>query len=318
MLRCMLGALAGVLFLCSASFGQSSEEEWSRPRILSALSWLQVSAESMCSVAEVGSSAWAGTQDSIAELHGGLLSPYDGVVFPNYHYVQIDHIVARKEADESGMCDRGEAMRTEFAADILNLTLAPGSLNASKGDRDFHDVQSAESSVFRDSLTEHGLCWWAAHTVRVKSKYGLSVDPDEKAALRSVLNSCADEHVFRPKLAEGADWMFRSEFIAALAGEFEIAACHVAVESLEGLRSSAMLVSSHLPNIACIPDDPDPRTGQTAAQTACIATLDAAGDPTNCGNIGRRCPDVGPILRGEPLYGSVRDADNDGIACEGL
>ena len=315
-LRCILGTLAGALFLCPALFGQSPEEEWNRSRILSALSGLPVSVESECSVDAIGSSAWAGTQDSVAELHGGRLSPYDGIVYPNYHYVQIEHIVARKEADESGLCDMGETARTNFAADILNLTLAPGSLNASKGDRDFHDVQSAESSLFRDSLTDHALCWWAAQTVRVKSKHGLSVDSDEKTALRSVLNACAGEHVFRPRLAQGADWTFRSEFVGALTGELAIAACYEAVENPAALRSSAMVVSSHLPNVACLPGDP--RAGQTAAQTACIATLNAGGYRTSCDNVEHYCPDVGPILRGEPLYGSVRDADTDGIVCEDL
>lgn len=315
-LRRTLGTLAGALFLCPALLGQSSEEEWNRSRILSALSGLPVSVESECSVDAIGSSAWAGKQDSIAELHGGRLSPYDGVVFPNYHYVQIEHIVSRKEADESGLCDRGETVRTSFAADILNLTLAPGSLNASKGDRDIHDVQSAENSLFRDSLTDHARCWWAAQTVRVKSKHGLSVDSDEKAALRSVLNVCADEHVFRPRLAQGADWTFRPEFVDALTGELEIAACYETVENPAALHSSAMAVSSHLPNVACIPGDP--RALQEAAQTACIAALEAGGYRTNCDNVGRYCPDVNAILRGEPLYDSLRDADSDGIVCEGL
>lgn len=315
-MRCTFGTLAGVLFVCPALFGQSSEEEWNRSRILSALSGLQVSVESSCSVDAIDPSAWAGAQDSIAELHGGRLSPYDGIVFPNYHYVQIEHIVSRKEADESGLCAMGETARTNFAADILNLTLAPGSLNASKGDSDVHEVQSAETSLFRDSLTDHALCWWAAQTVRVKSKHGLSVDTDEKEALSSVLNACADEYVFRPKLAEGADWTFRSEFIGALTGEREIAACHETIEDPAVLRSSASAVSAHLPTVACIPGDP--RAEQKAAQTACIATLEAGGYRTNCENVKRYCPDVDPILLGEPLYGSLRDADSDGIVCEGL
>ena len=314
--RCTLGTLAGALFLSPALIGQSAEEEWNRSRILSALNALPVSVESECSVGAIESSAWAGTHDSIAELHGGRLSPYDGVVYPNYHYVQIEHIVARKEADESGLCDMGETARTNFAGDILNLTLAPGSLNASKGARDLHDVQSAESSLFRDSLTDHALCWWAAQTVRVKSKHRLSVDSDEKAALRSVLNGCADEHVFRPRLSQGSDWTFRPEFVDVLTGEPEIAACYETVEDPAALRSSAMVMSSHLSNVACIPGDQ--RAERKAAQTACIATLEAGGYRTNCDNVGRYCPDVGPILRGEPLYGSLRDTDSDGIVCEGL
>ncbi|MDE0261699.1 MAG: hypothetical protein OXJ37_04760 [Bryobacterales bacterium] len=246
------------------------------------------------------------------------------------------------------MCLRGEAARTAFATDLLNLTLAPGSLNASKGDRDVHDVQSADSSVFRDSLTDHALCWWTAQTVRVKSKHWLSVDADEEAAMLSVLNGCADEDVFRPRLAEGSDWTFRAEFLGELTGEREIPWCSQDAADAFRLRSAAIFVSSHLPNIACVPGAPpddgedgtampgtgdtggqtpavvDLRADQKAAQTAYIATLRAGGHSTICTNIDRYCPSVEPILRGEPLYqprgtnGRSNDSDDDGIYCESL
>ena len=347
--RMKLGLLAGALILGPALSGQTTEEDWTRSRVLVALGGLSVSAERACSAAGIAASAWAGKQDEIAELHVGRLSPYDGVVYPNYHYVQIEHIVARKEADESGLCYRGAAARTAFATDLLNLTLAPGSLNASKGDRDVHDVRSAESSLFRDSLTEHAFCWWTAQTVRVKSKHRLSVDSDEKASMLEVLNACADEDVFRPKLAEGADWTFRPEFLNELTGEREIPWCSQDAADASRLRSAAIVVSSHLPNIACIPGEAeeedetvtpapgtgatggqttptvvDPRAGQKAAQTACISTLQAGGHSTTCTNIKNHCPSVDPILRGEPLYqakgtnGRSNDSDDDGIYCESL
>ncbi len=68
----------------------------------------------------------------------------------------------------------------------------------------------------------------------------------------------------------------------------------------------------------------DPRADQKAAQTACIATLRADGHSTTCTNIGRHCPSVDPILRGEPLCqpkgtnGRSNDSDEDGIYCESL
>ena len=65
-------------------------EGWNRQRILTALSGLQVSSESECDVEGVPASAWSGMQDQIANLHDGRLSPYDGIVFPNYHYIQIN------------------------------------------------------------------------------------------------------------------------------------------------------------------------------------------------------------------------------------
>ena len=319
-------------------------ETWNQQRILTALSGLQVSSESECDAEGLASSAWAGMHDWIAELHGGPLSPYDGVVFPNYHYVQIEHIVARKEADESGLCSQGEETRTQFATDLLNLTLAPGSLNASKGDDDAHDVETAESSLFRDNLTDHGLCWWAPQTVRVKSKYRLSLDTDQKSSLQGILDSCTDAQVHRPKLAEGSDWVFRTEFLGELSGERTISSCSEAVTDSSGLRSAAIVVSSHLSNIACVPgvstDDEsesdtgtmttgtvttttetvvtDPRAAQKAAQNACIQTLESRDLRTNCTNIEQNCPDVDPIRTGEPLYGSLRDSDNDGVVCESL
>ena len=325
-----------------AGIETEGHETWNRQKILTALSGLHESAELECYAQEIASSEWAGMQDEIAELHGGPLSPYDGLVFPNYHYVQIEHIVARKEADESGLCSRGEQSRTQFAKDLLNLTLAPGSLNASKGDDDAHDLETAERSLFRDNLTDHGLCWWAAQTVRVKSKYQLSVNTDEKSSLKSILDSCSDSQVYRPKLAEGSDWVFRREFLDELTGERSISSCSETATDSSGLSSAVIAVSSHLSSVACLPEvspddenegEPettttesmstemgvgDPREAQKAAQTACIQTLESRDLRTNCTNVEDNCPDVGPIRSGEPLYGSLRDADNDGVVCEGL
>ena len=341
-------------------------EQWSKLKLLSVLNGLPVLSETSCAASGIESSVWAGTQDRIAELHGGLFSPYDGLVFPNYHYVQIEHIVARKEADESGLCHKGTEKRKEFAADVLNLTFAPGSLNASKGDNDAHDLQTAESSLFRDSLTEHAKCWWVAQTIRVKSKYGLRVDTRERTALRTILNACRAEQVFRPQLPAGADWVFHPEFLEELNQEYEIGECSEPVEDQAQLVFATALVPHYLPETACIPHipgneedgetaqtagtanagngnnngsnvtdtgddngssttssdsddaDPDPRADQIAAQNVCIATLEAEDARINCTNIRRHCPDVEPIQRGEPLYGSLRDPDNDGVTCESL
>ena len=325
--------------LASSLVAQDAEidhENWDRAQILSALSGLQLSPELECETEAIGSSAWTGLQDSIADLHHGPLSPYDGIVFPNYHYVQIEHIVARKEADESGLCSRGEDAREQFAADLLNLTLAPGSLNASKGDGDAHDIEIAQSSLFRANLTEQGRCWWAAQTIRVKAKYRLRVDTDEKSALGSILENCAEAQVYRPKLLAGSDWVFRTEFLDALSGELSISPCADSITDASRLQAAASATSLHLPSIACVPresptsegePDPetptlepatDPRAEQKAAQNACIQTLESRNLRTNCTNIRGNCPDVDPIMRGEPLYGSLRDTDNDGVVCETL
>ena len=56
----------------------------------------------------------------------------------------------------------------------------------------------------------------------------------------------------------------------------------------------------------------------TNGRSCVIQTLESKDLRTNCGNIETHCSDVGPIRRGEPLYGSLRDTDGDGVVCEGL
>ncbi len=327
------------------AWGQEDEREtWNKERILTAAMGLSLGFEIGCDATPVASSAWAGTQEQVAELHGGRLSPYDGVVFPNFHYVQIEHIVARKEADVSGLCGRGEAERRAFAGDLLNLTLAPGSLNASKSDGDIHEIMSAETSVFRDSLTPDAKCWFAAQSIRVKDKYALTVDLEERNTLLEVLGECEEEQVHRPRLGDGSDWRFRSELLSALtlASDVQIGQCATPVTDPTRLQSAADIVSTHLTEVACrsyllpserpvvetLPSDgadggqthppTNPRSAQIEAQKACIQALDEQNLSRTCGNVSRACTTVEPILEGEPLYQFLRDADGNGIVCQSL
>ena len=59
----------------------------------------------------------------IAEL-GGVYGPYTGRWFASKRETDIEHIVARSEAHDSGLCVADEATRRRFATDLLNLTLA--------------------------------------------------------------------------------------------------------------------------------------------------------------------------------------------------
>ena len=90
-------------------------ELWDLQYIQAALDRLTPSAEIACDAKPVSSRAWVGLHDAIAELHGGLPSLHDGGEFPNYQYVQLEHIVALKESGESGPCFHGAEARTEFA-----------------------------------------------------------------------------------------------------------------------------------------------------------------------------------------------------------
>lgn len=340
------------LFIASLAFdalGQvdpvipDPREEWDLATVRAELEELTVEDETACSSGPI-SQGWEDKEPDIESLHGGLYSPYDGLCFPNFDYVDVEHIVAREEADESGMCSRTLEDRKEFAADLINLTFAPNSLNASKGKRDAGEIASSEQSKFRDALTVAGKCFWAAQTVRVKSKYGLSVDAAEKTALDEILTECEAAGISsgRPQAPVGCGWAIRTEFALAVR-DADLAPTASCVEDLEGESWRAAL--QYAPDIACIVEPPadsqqsadseqsadssvsetttaeeDPRAAQIAAQTECKAMLDTV----TCTTIKEQCPSVTVIHRGEPLYqakgtnGRSNDSDDDGLYCESL
>ena len=311
------------LFLTPLALGQETEvvrdsrEDWDVATIRTELGNISVLPETECSESVI-SDGWEDKEPDIASLHGGRFSPYDGLCFPNFHYVEIEHIVARKEADESGMCDRPIAEREEFAADLLNLTFAPGSLNASKGKRDAGELSTAVQSLFSDELTAEGRCFWASQTVRVKRKYSMSVDMQERDALAAILLNCETEQtsVARPVAPVECEWAVRPEFAAAVVGTPNEpgAYCADVVED-----QSWLAAQQYASGIICI-SGADPRADQVAAQDACKAELDSI----TCTKIREQCPSVGPIHRGEPMYqakgenGNSNDSDEDGIYCEDL
>ena len=64
---------------------------------------------------------------------GGIIyGPYTGTWFASTSETDIEHIVARSEAHDSGLCAADAATRRRFASDILNLTLASPSVNRSQ------------------------------------------------------------------------------------------------------------------------------------------------------------------------------------------
>ena len=65
----------------------------------------------------------------IAEELGGIYGPYSGTWFASIRDTDIEHIVARSEAHDSGLCAASPTTRAEFASDLLNLTLASPSVN---------------------------------------------------------------------------------------------------------------------------------------------------------------------------------------------
>ena len=78
------------------------------------------------------------------------------------------------------MCGADDATRTQFARDLLNLTLASPSLNRSqKSDKD-----AAEW------MPDQNRCWFAQTIVDVRLEYGLTIDQAEADAIDRMLAGC--------------------------------------------------------------------------------------------------------------------------------
>ena len=60
---------------------------------------------------------------------GIVYGSYTSRVFDNIRDTDIEHIVARSEAHDSGLCAADSATRKRFASDPLNLTPAAPNVN---------------------------------------------------------------------------------------------------------------------------------------------------------------------------------------------
>lgn len=115
----------------------------------------------------------------IADL-GGVYGPYTGRWFGSKYETDIEHIVARSEAHDSGLCSASQATRRQFATDALNLTLAAPSVNR-------HQKFARDAAEW---LPDRNRCWFAARVIAVRKRYGLTIDRREADALDQVLASC--------------------------------------------------------------------------------------------------------------------------------
>ena len=94
--------------------------------------------------------------------------------------IQIDHIVPLAEAWVSGARQWSRDRREVFANDLDELLAVDGPTNMSKSDDD--------PAAWRPRQGYQ--CTYARHWISVKARYGLAVDPSEKAALRQLLGHC--------------------------------------------------------------------------------------------------------------------------------
>lgn len=117
---------------------------------------------------------------------GALTSPYSGelvefVAGDDGGDVDIDHVVARENAWQSGASEWSDEELVRFGNDPLNLLAVEASLNRSHGSR------AADEWV---PDTEAGACTFTARQVAVKAAYDLTVTTSEHAAMVGALESC--------------------------------------------------------------------------------------------------------------------------------
>ena len=122
-----------------------------------------------------------------------IYGPYTGTCYSSIQETDIEHIVARSEAHDSGLCSADAETKRNFSRDLLNLTLASPSVNRHR--------KSAKDAA--DWLPELNQCWYADRIVQVRLKYGLTIDQREADALESVLSACESTDMVFTECAAG-------------------------------------------------------------------------------------------------------------------
>ena len=116
----------------------------------------------------------------IVNAQGGIYGPYTGTWFSSTGDTDIEHILARSEAHDSGLCAASRSTRSQFASDLLNLSLASPTVNR-------HQKVAKDVREWLPALNQ---CWYVDRTIQVRVKYGLTIDRAEAEAVDRVLADC--------------------------------------------------------------------------------------------------------------------------------
>jgi len=121
---------------------------------------------------------------------GDWVSRYDGKRLSDRSAVDIDHVVALKEAWDSGAWAWSPAMRIAFAndtSDRRSLVAVSASSNRSKGDKDPSNWLPPRTAA---------VCGYLADWVAIKARWQLAMDVSEYGRIRNVLTrSCAAQRI---------------------------------------------------------------------------------------------------------------------------
>ncbi len=153
---------------------------------------LRIAPESRCEIYRPEDYSYPqSVEEDIIEMLGGIFSPYTGECFASRGETDIEHMVARSEAHDSGLCSASPETKRAFASDLLNLTLASPQVN--RFEKIALDVAEWQP--------EQNVCWFAQRTVDVRRKYGLTIDQREANAVDEILKGCTSTELIVPTCA---------------------------------------------------------------------------------------------------------------------
>jgi Protein of unknown function (DUF1524) len=112
---------------------------------------------------------------------GRWLDPYTERTYTDPLDIDIDHLVPLANAYRSGASGWDEAERERYANDPDNLLSVEDNANQEKGDKGPEAWKPPNRAIW---------CQYARRWIGVKSDYALTVNPQEKAALREMLATC--------------------------------------------------------------------------------------------------------------------------------
>ncbi len=115
------------------------------------------------------------------DAQGEWLSWFDGRAVSDESELQIDHLVALAEAHRSGAWKWDEEQRSEFFNDEETLSAVTAEVNRRKSDHDPAEWQPPDDGAW---------CRYAREWIEIKSRYELTADRAEVAALAALLDSC--------------------------------------------------------------------------------------------------------------------------------
>ena len=143
---------------------------------------LAVAAENRCSTYRASDYRYSSSIEAkiVREMGGIIYGPYTGTHFASTRETDIEHMVARSEAHDSGLCGTDDATKRAFASDLLNLTLASPNVNR-------YQKSSKDAAEWLPTLNK---CWFADAVVKVRVKYGMTIDKAEADALEAVIAAC--------------------------------------------------------------------------------------------------------------------------------